>query len=178
MFWSEGGTPYPGMVVDSSFYNKIKSGYRMSKPEHAPHDVYVITHITTVLLLCMTWSFHSHPARCGTHWAMNSEQFVVEQWYTVADMSHGKITRCGTSCTALHANVGCFCFFRYEMMMKCWNSEPEKRPSFLGLSETVASLLPSSYKRVSVFVTSHILSPLWIFYTCSLITASHSCLRG
>ena len=36
------------------------------------------------------------------------------------------------------------------MMMKCWNSEPEKRPSFLGLSDNVASLLPSSYKRVSV----------------------------
>lgn len=35
------------------------------------------------------------------------------------------------------------------MMMKCWNSEPEKRPSFLGLSDTVASLLPSTYKRVS-----------------------------
>ncbi|KAM4738553.1 platelet-derived growth factor receptor alpha [Anableps anableps] len=69
-----GGTPYPGMVVDSSFYNKIKSGYRMSKPEHAPQDV-------------------------------------------------------------------------YEMMMKCWNTEPEKRPSFMGLSENVASLLPSSYKR-------------------------------
>ncbi|KAK2907583.1 platelet-derived growth factor receptor alpha [Channa argus] len=72
--FSLGGTPYPGMVVDSSFYNKIKSGYRMSKPEHAPHDV-------------------------------------------------------------------------YEMMMKCWNSEPEKRPSFLGLSDAVASLLPSSYMR-------------------------------
>ncbi|XP_068174610.1 platelet-derived growth factor receptor alpha [Antennarius striatus] len=72
--FSLGGTPYPGMVVDSSFYNKIKSGYRMSKPEHAPHDV-------------------------------------------------------------------------YEMMMKCWNSEPEKRPSFLGVSDTIASLLPSNYKR-------------------------------
>lgn len=34
-----GGTPYPGMVVDSSFYNKIKSGYRMAKPEHASSDV-------------------------------------------------------------------------------------------------------------------------------------------
>nr|AAN87556.1 PDGFRalpha isoform 2 [Takifugu rubripes] len=72
--FSLGGTPYPGMIVDSSFYNKIKSGYRMSKPEHAPQDV-------------------------------------------------------------------------YDMMMKCWNSEPEKRPSFLGLSDTIASLLPSSYKR-------------------------------
>jgi len=72
--FSLGGTPYPGMVVDSSFYNKIKSGYRMAKPEHAPDDV-------------------------------------------------------------------------YEMMMKCWNSEPEKRPAFQGLSDVVASLLPSSYKR-------------------------------
>uniref|UniRef100_A0A8C5CNK9 receptor protein-tyrosine kinase n=1 Tax=Gadus morhua TaxID=8049 RepID=A0A8C5CNK9_GADMO len=68
------GTPYPGMVVDSSFYNKIKSGYRMAKPEHAPSDM-------------------------------------------------------------------------YEVMMRCWNSEPEKRPSFMELTEAVASLLPSSYKR-------------------------------
>ena len=42
------------MVVDSSFYNKIKSGFRMSKPEHAPDDVYAIIHTMTVLLLCMT----------------------------------------------------------------------------------------------------------------------------
>lgn len=34
------------MIVDSSFYNKIKSGYRMSKPEHAPQDVYVLSHAT------------------------------------------------------------------------------------------------------------------------------------
>lgn len=48
----KGGTPYPGMVVDSSFYNKIKSGYRMSKPEHAPHDVYVGVHVMVIQLLC------------------------------------------------------------------------------------------------------------------------------
>ncbi|KAL1022591.1 hypothetical protein UPYG_G00029640 [Umbra pygmaea] len=72
--FSLGGTPYPGMVVDSSFYSKIKSGYRMAKPEQAPADV-------------------------------------------------------------------------YEMMMRCWNSEPEKRPSFFSLCESVASLLPSGYKR-------------------------------
>ncbi len=34
--------------------------------------------------------------------------------------------------------------------MKCWNSEPEKRPSFHSLSDTVASLLPSGYTRVSL----------------------------
>lgn len=52
----KGGTPYPGMVVDSSFYNKIKSGYRMSKPEHAPHDVYVGVHVMVIQLLC--WGVH------------------------------------------------------------------------------------------------------------------------
>ncbi|MCJ8743547.1 hypothetical protein PDJAM_G00095280 [Pangasius djambal] len=72
--FSLGGTPYPGMVVDSSFYNKIKSGYRMAKPEHASSDV-------------------------------------------------------------------------YELMVKCWNNEPEKRPSFHSLSERVATLLPCGYKR-------------------------------
>ncbi|KAL4635447.1 platelet-derived growth factor receptor alpha [Arapaima gigas] len=72
--FSLGGTPYPGMIVDSSFYNKIKSGYRMAKPEYASDTV-------------------------------------------------------------------------YDMMMKCWNTEPEKRPSFFSLSETVASLLPDEYKK-------------------------------
>lgn len=65
--------------------------------------------------------------------------------------------------------MACFWFCRYEMMMKCWNSEPEKRPCFLGLSDTVASLLPSSYKRVSLLVTSHIVRPLWILNTWFLI---------
>uniref|UniRef100_A0A8B9MK70 Protein kinase domain-containing protein n=1 Tax=Accipiter nisus TaxID=211598 RepID=A0A8B9MK70_9AVES len=73
--FSLGGTPYPGMMVDSTFYNKIKSGYRMAKPDHATNEV-------------------------------------------------------------------------YEIMVKCWNSEPEKRPSFYHLSEIVESLLPGEYKKV------------------------------
>ncbi|XP_069487749.1 platelet-derived growth factor receptor alpha [Ambystoma mexicanum] len=72
--FSLGGTPYPGMMVDSSFYNKIKSGYRMAKPDHATHEV-------------------------------------------------------------------------YDIMAKCWNTEPEKRPSFYNLSEIVESLLPGEYKK-------------------------------
>ncbi|XP_023410821.2 platelet-derived growth factor receptor alpha isoform X1 [Loxodonta africana] len=72
--FSLGGTPYPGMMVDSTFYNKIKSGYRMAKPDHATSEV-------------------------------------------------------------------------YEIMVKCWNSEPEKRPSFYHLSEIVENLLPGQYKK-------------------------------
>ncbi|XP_054993981.1 platelet-derived growth factor receptor alpha [Sorex araneus] len=72
--FSLGGTPYPGMMVDSTFYNKIKSGYRMAKPDHATSEV-------------------------------------------------------------------------YEIMVKCWNSEPEKRPSFYHLSEIVENLLPGHYKK-------------------------------
>lgn len=33
-------------------------------------------------------------------------------------------------------------------MVKCWNSEPEKRPSFYHLSEIVENLLPGQYKKV------------------------------
>lgn len=72
--FSLGGTPYPGMMVDSTFYNKIKSGYRMAKPDHATSEV-------------------------------------------------------------------------YEIMVQCWNSEPEKRPSFYHLSEIVENLLPRQYKK-------------------------------
>uniref|UniRef100_A0A4W3IG22 receptor protein-tyrosine kinase n=1 Tax=Callorhinchus milii TaxID=7868 RepID=A0A4W3IG22_CALMI len=72
--FSLGGTPYPGMMVDSNFYNKIKSGYRMTKPEHATSDV-------------------------------------------------------------------------YDLMVNCWNSEPEKRPSFTRLAEIVGNLLPEDFKK-------------------------------
>ena len=72
--FSLGGTPYPGMMVDSTFYNKIRSGYRMAKPDHATSEV-------------------------------------------------------------------------YEIMVQCWNSEPEKRPSFYHLSEIVENLLPGQYKK-------------------------------
>ncbi|XP_045038927.1 platelet-derived growth factor receptor alpha isoform X2 [Desmodus rotundus] len=72
--FSLGGTPYPGMMVDSTFYNKIKSGYRMAKPDHATREI-------------------------------------------------------------------------YEIMVKCWNSEPEKRPSFYHLREIVENLLPGQYKK-------------------------------
>lgn len=48
-FCFSGGTPYPGMMVDSTFYNKIKSGYRMTKPDHATSEVYVFT---CIFFLC------------------------------------------------------------------------------------------------------------------------------
>ncbi|XP_004706385.1 platelet-derived growth factor receptor alpha [Echinops telfairi] len=79
--FSLGGTPYPGMTVDSTFYNKIKSGYRMAKPDHATSEV-------------------------------------------------------------------------YEIMVKCWNSEPEKRPSFYHLSEILENLLPGQYKKVGLGLSS------------------------
>lgn len=112
--------------MDSSFYNKIKSGYRMSKPEHAPQDVYV----TTVV--------RSRKALCSKLTAVRSVTYAADGDSPLNNQVH----------FASLTTPVLFC--RYEMMMKCWNSEPEKRPSFLGLSDTVASLLPSSYKRVSV----------------------------
>lgn len=42
------------------------------------------------------------------------------------------------------------CSSSYEIMVKCWNSEPEKRPSFYHLSEIVENLLPGQYKKVGL----------------------------
>ncbi|XP_072179381.1 vascular endothelial growth factor receptor 1-like [Diadema setosum] len=38
--FSLGGSPYPGFQMDESFYSKIKNGYRMNAPEHAPPGIY------------------------------------------------------------------------------------------------------------------------------------------
>ncbi len=34
-----GNTPYPGILVGSTFYKMIQDGYRMSEPEFAPSEV-------------------------------------------------------------------------------------------------------------------------------------------
>ncbi|XP_033631819.1 hemicentin-1-like [Asterias rubens] len=40
--FSLGGSPYPGVQVDEEFYNRLKNGYRMCAPEHAPQEIYHI----------------------------------------------------------------------------------------------------------------------------------------
>uniref|UniRef100_A0A8C3S8T8 receptor protein-tyrosine kinase n=1 Tax=Chelydra serpentina TaxID=8475 RepID=A0A8C3S8T8_CHESE len=37
-----GGTPYPELPMNEQFYNAIKCGYRMSKPNHASNEIYDI----------------------------------------------------------------------------------------------------------------------------------------
>uniref|UniRef100_A0A8C4NIA8 receptor protein-tyrosine kinase n=1 Tax=Eptatretus burgeri TaxID=7764 RepID=A0A8C4NIA8_EPTBU len=72
--FSLGGTPYPGMPVDSQFYNKLKCGYRMESPEHASADI-------------------------------------------------------------------------YDTMVRCWSSDPEKRPTFYHLGEKTAALMPGGFEK-------------------------------
>ncbi|XP_078719121.1 platelet-derived growth factor receptor alpha isoform X1 [Lampetra fluviatilis] len=72
--FSLGGTPYPGMPVDSQFYNKLKSGYRMDSPDYAPPDI-------------------------------------------------------------------------YDFMVRCWNADAEKRPTFSRLSDMMAKLMPGGFQK-------------------------------
>lgn len=88
---SVGGTPYPGMVVDSSFYNKIKSGYRMAKPEHASSDVYVPSqcfaaldsgwrrYLTNALLFVdvQLWAYDE----VLEQWTREETVFPLPEWY-------------------------------------------------------------------------------------------------
>ena len=37
--FSLGGSPYPGFQVDERFYDKLKHGYRMSKPDYASAEM-------------------------------------------------------------------------------------------------------------------------------------------
>ena len=46
-------------------------------------------------------------------------------------------------------------------MVKCWNSEPEKRPSFYHLSEIVENLLPGQYKKVCLSLLRWVSGKEW-----------------
>lgn len=54
----------------------------------------------------------------------------------------------GVPCSSSLCPLWVLCSSSYEIMVKCWNSEPEKRPSFYHLSEIVENLLPGQYKKV------------------------------
>lgn len=38
--FSLGGSPYPDLPMTQEFYSALKRGYRMSQPEHAPHNMF------------------------------------------------------------------------------------------------------------------------------------------
>ncbi|XP_028450631.1 platelet-derived growth factor receptor beta [Perca flavescens] len=38
--FSLGGSPYPDLPMTQQFYSSLKRGYRMSRPDHAPNDIY------------------------------------------------------------------------------------------------------------------------------------------
>ncbi|XP_040907252.1 platelet-derived growth factor receptor beta-like isoform X2 [Toxotes jaculatrix] len=38
--FSLGGNPYPDLPLTQEFYSALKRGYRMSRPQHAPHDMF------------------------------------------------------------------------------------------------------------------------------------------
>lgn len=38
--FSLGGSPYPELPMTQEFYSSLKRGYRMSRPDHAPHNIY------------------------------------------------------------------------------------------------------------------------------------------
>ncbi|XP_032365064.1 platelet-derived growth factor receptor beta [Etheostoma spectabile] len=38
--FSLGGSPYPDLPMTQQFYTSLKRGYRMSRPDHAPNDIY------------------------------------------------------------------------------------------------------------------------------------------
>ncbi|XP_044078459.1 platelet-derived growth factor receptor beta-like isoform X2 [Siniperca chuatsi] len=38
--FSLGGSPYPDLPMTQEFYSALKRGYRMSRPDHAPHNIF------------------------------------------------------------------------------------------------------------------------------------------
>ncbi|KAI3373362.1 hypothetical protein L3Q82_006666 [Scortum barcoo] len=37
---ADGGSPYPDLPMTRDFYSALKRGYRMSQPDHAPHNIF------------------------------------------------------------------------------------------------------------------------------------------
>uniref|UniRef100_A0A3B3Q6J4 receptor protein-tyrosine kinase n=1 Tax=Paramormyrops kingsleyae TaxID=1676925 RepID=A0A3B3Q6J4_9TELE len=53
--FSLGMNPYPGIPVDTKFYEKIRNGYQMTQPEFAPSEIY------TIIKMCWNMDPGSRP---------------------------------------------------------------------------------------------------------------------
>ncbi|XP_068187623.1 platelet-derived growth factor receptor beta-like isoform X2 [Antennarius striatus] len=82
--FSLGGSPYPDLPMTQEFYSALKRGYRMSRPDYAPHDV-------------------------------------------------------------------------VNLMKKCWEEEPQSRPSFSSLVVSFGNMLTDDYKKCYLQLTEDFL---------------------
>ncbi|KAK2882351.1 platelet-derived growth factor receptor beta-like isoform X1 [Channa argus] len=57
--FSLGGSPYPDLPMTQEFYSALKRGYRMCRPEHAPHNIY------EVMKSCWEQDPQSRPLFCS-----------------------------------------------------------------------------------------------------------------
>ncbi|XP_070712142.1 platelet-derived growth factor receptor beta-like [Pempheris klunzingeri] len=82
--FSLGGNPYSDLPMTQEFYSALKRGYRMSRPDHAPHNM-------------------------------------------------------------------------FDLMMRCWEEEPQSRPSFSSLVVSVGDMLTDDFKKRYVQLTEDFL---------------------
>ncbi|XP_068600342.1 platelet-derived growth factor receptor beta-like [Brachionichthys hirsutus] len=82
--FSLGGRPYPDLPMTQEFYSALKRGYRMSRPDHAAHDI-------------------------------------------------------------------------FNLMKRCWEEEPQSRPSFSSLVVSFGNMLTDDYKKCYLQLTENFL---------------------
>lgn len=119
-----GGNPYPGIAPERLF-NLLKTGYRMERPENCSEEMWApLCHFTT--------SPHfSFPLRA-----------VTPHLHTQARI-RGKRMENESTWKVFYPMVQMF-LHRYNLMLRCWKQESEKRPTFSDISKELEKMMVKS----------------------------------
>ena len=123
---TRGCSPYPD-VDTFNIKQYVCSGRRLSQPEHAPDDVWVLCH-------CQFDPFVgkdtcSDPIQWFKCWQLSS---VVGPWIL-----------------QIQADI---VNFRYELLQKCWLENPEDRPDFTEVYDELENILDTDHKDYATVV--------------------------
>ena len=115
-----GKLPYPG--VDPSDLPKfLERGRRLEKPDNAACSDIMLAHTHT----------HTH-IHTHMHAHTHSHNTIKYTYFT------------------FDTHELWLCHFRYTLMLKCWDSDPEDRPSFTKIGSTISKALQTLEEYIDI----------------------------
>jgi hypothetical protein len=121
-----GATPYQECkeLEVTDLMSQIKTGYRLPKPEVTPDERFVLIISAFKLKAGSDVNKSSREAKVGPTVLLTDEDIKKRFANVLA--------------TAI------VCFFRYELMLQCWDRNPDKRPTFHDIVETTQMHIASN----------------------------------
>lgn len=106
-------------IAPERLFNLLKTGYRMEKPENCTEEMWVYSHC---IINCFQYYYLNQKIPCPLHYSIGTKK---------------------------HMNGYGLSWNRYNLMLRCWKQEPDKRPTFSEISKELEKMMVKSRVRMT-----------------------------